>query len=652
MLQRRYNMFWAITITLICAVSLCCAQEAGVFWLDRLRLSGIYQEWGLPQAKRSVEGNPIKLKGRTFERGIGTHANSEIIIDLRRSALAFESVVGLDDEKTGEGSIVFQVWVDGRKIYDSGIMRGGDEPKEVKVDLRGAGQLMLRVTDAGDDINCDHADWADARLELDPASRESPRIFKFVDKEEPQIAESRPEEPGIHGPGIAGTTPGRPFIFLVPATGKKPLSFSAKNLPRNLVLDPVTGIITGSVEKPGTYEVEIFAQDSAKNKASRTLVIVAGQGSLCLTPPMGWNSWNIWAGDINEERVREAAESMVSTGLASHGYQYINIDDCWQGSRDEKGKIRPNAKFKDMKALADYVHGMGLRIGTYSSPGPKTCGGFEGSEGFEEKDAQTYAEWGMDYLKYDWCSCRDRDYKEPYKIMREALDKCGRDIVYSLCQYGGYDVWEWGADVGGNLWRTTGDIQASWTSMSGIGFRQDKIGDHAGPGHWNDPDMMVVGFVGAGNPRGRGPTPLSKNEQVTHVTLWCMLSAPLLLGCDLAKLDKFTIDLLTNDEVLDVSQDLLGKQAKRISVKEGTAGGFYGIEVWTKPLSDKTIAVGFFNRTPLGSEATVTWKEIGLSGAQPARDLWQRKDLGTFEDSFKCSVPAHGVVLVKIGAPK
>ncbi|PIV57182.1 alpha-galactosidase, partial [Candidatus Desantisbacteria bacterium CG02_land_8_20_14_3_00_49_13] len=375
-----------------------------MFWLDRLRLSGIYQEWGLPQAKRSVEGNPIKLKGRTFERGIGTHANSEIIIDLRRSALAFESVVGLDDEKTGEGSIVFQVWVDGRKIYDSGIMRGGDEPKEVKVDLRGAGQLMLRVTDAGDDINCDHADWADARLELDPASQENPRIFKFVDKEEPQIAESRPEEPGIHGPGIAGTTPGRPFIFLVPATGKKPLSFSAKNLPRNLVLDPVTGIITGSVEKPGTYEVEIFAQDSAKNKASRTLVIVAGQGSLCLTPPMGWNSWNIWAGDINEERVREAAESMVSTGLASHGYQYINIDDCWQGSRDEKGKIRPNAKFKDMKALADYVHGMGLRIGTYSSPGPKTCGGFEGSEGFEEKDAQTYAEWGMDCLKYDWCS--------------------------------------------------------------------------------------------------------------------------------------------------------------------------------------------------------------------------------------------------------
>ena len=227
-----------------------------------------------------------------------------------------------------------------------------------------------------------------------------------------------------------------------------------------------------------------------------------------------------------------------------------------------QGVIQTNEKFPDMKALADYVHSKGLKLGIYSSPGPKTCAGFAASYQNEEQDASTYASWGIDYLKYDWCSyggiAKDgslAELQKPYRVMRDALDECGRDIVYSFCQYGMGDVWKWGAEVGGNCWRTTGDINDSWGSMSGIGFGQDGHEKYASPGHWNDPDMLVVGKVGWGP--NLHPTGLTPNEQMTHISLWCLLSSPLLIGCDLSDMDQFTLDLLTNDEVLDVNQDPL-----------------------------------------------------------------------------------------------
>jgi alpha-galactosidase len=302
-----------------------------------------------------------------------------------------------------------------------------------------------------------------------------------------------------------------------------------------------------------------------------------------------------------------------------------------------------------MKALTDYVHRKGLKIGLYSSPGTKTCAGHEGSYQHEQQDAQRYAEWGFDYLKYDWCSYggiaprpNHEQLLKPYQVMRAALNSVPRDIVFSLCQYGMGDVWEWGAEVGGNCWRTTGDITDTWSSMAGIGFGQAGHEKFAGPGHWNDPDMLVVGYVGW-SARVR-PSRLSPNEQYTHISLWCLLCSPLLIGCDMTKLDDFTLGLLTNDEVLDVSQDPLGHQAGRIA-KEGMQ------EVWAKDLEDGSKAVGLFNRGEDDAVMTAKWTDLGLSGSNQVRDLWRQKDLGDFTGQFQASVQSHGVVLVKISKP-
>jgi alpha-galactosidase len=295
------------------------------------------------------------------------------------------------------------------------------------------------------------------------------------------------------------------------------------------------------------------------------------------------------------------------------------------------------------------VHSKGLKLGIYSSPGPQTCARFEGSYQHEEQDAKTYAKWGLDYLKYDWCSYGQiarnpklPDRQKPYAVMQAALAKTDRDIVYSLCQYGDGNVWEWGAEVGGNLWRTTGDITDTWGSLSGIGFNQNGHEKHAGPGHWNDPDMLVVGRVGWGP--NIHPSRLTQNEQITHITLWCLQSAPLLIGCDMSAMDKFTVDVLGNDEVIEVDQDPLGKPAGR-RAQDGR------LEVWARPLWDGTMAVGLFNRGVEAAKVTAKWSDLGLKGSQMVRDLWQQKNLGNFSESFSTMVPQHGAVLVKIGRP-
>ncbi len=349
---------------------------------------------------------------------------------------------------------------------------------------------------------------------------------------------------------------------------------------------------------------------------------------------------------------------MFTSGLSQHGWSYVNIDDCWEikpGSpdhllsgepRNANGMINTNTKFPDMHALSDYIHAKGLKMGIYSSPGPLTCAGYVASYMHESDDARQYASWGIDYLKYDWCSynqiAKDRSLPElqkPYIMMREALDMAPRDIVYSLCQYGMGNVWEWGEKVGGNSWRTTGDIEDTWESMSGIGFSQSGHEAYAGPGHWNDPDMLVVGKVGWGPTLH--PTRLTPNEQYTHISLWCLLSSPLLIGCDMTQMDDFTLGLLTNDEVIGVNQDALGKQARRVS-QEGE------LEVWAKEMEDGSYAVGLFNRGRWKKDVTVHWADLGLKGRRLVRDLWRQKDLGRFEAKFSEVVPRHGVVLVRI----
>lgn len=622
------------------------APPPGAIWLESLDLSTIEQEWGQPHAARSVDGNPLRIGQLEFPHGVGSHASSEWIIELEGAATSFHAAVGVDREVGERGTIEFSVWVDEREVARTGLLRGGEAPELLAVDLTGARTMMLVVESGPDDINYDHADWGGALLVLDPIATARPRSMKAPDEPLPDIFHAPRRQPRINAPYVTGATPGAPFLFRVPTTGEGPLRFSAVGLPAGLSLDPSTGIITGSLATEGRSEVRLTVRGTA-GEATSTLTIVGGTHRLALTPPMGWNSWNVWGTSVDDEKVRAAADWLVRSGLADRGYQYVNIDDAWEGERDEDGVLQPNEKFPDMRTLADYVNSKGLKLGIYSSPGPYTCAGYPGSYQHEVVDARTWAEWGIDLVKYDWCSyggiARDQslpELKKPYLVMREALDRCGRDIVYSLCQYGLGNVSEWGVEVGGNYWRTTGDITDSWSSMAGIGFGQSGLEPHAGPGHWNDPDMLVVGKVGWG-PSLR-ETKLSPNEQVTHITLWSMLAAPLLIGCDLTQLDELTLAVLTNPEVLEVDQDPLGVQAKRIAQVQQT-------EVWMRPLADGSKAVAFFNRGRRVAEVGVRWVELGLVGEQPVRDLWARTDLGVFDGGLRTEVPRHGAVLIKVG---
>ena len=365
----------------------------------------------------------------------------------------------------------------------------------------------------------------------------------------------------------------------------------------------------------------------------------AQTAKLAATPPMGWNSWNHFAGRVTDKDIRDSADMLVSTGMRDAGYIYVNIDDTWEAGRDAQGNILTNEKFPDMKALTAYVHSKGLKIGLYSSPGPKTCGGYEGSYQHEEQDAKTYADWGFDYLKYDLCGYRDimdkeagKDQDKGYAMMRaaytkmdKALKATGRPIVFSLCQYGWDSVWKWGPSVDGNLWRTTGDIDDSYRRMAEIGFSQAGLAKYAGPGHWNDPDMLEIG-------NGK----MTTDEYTTHMTLWAILAAPLLAGNDLTKMSPADKAILTNKDVIAIDQDPLGKQGDRVSAE----GPF---EVWSKPLKDGSVAVALFNRgEDTEKMALPTAAAISLKNIKSIHDVWSPGD--TTKGPW--IVPGHGVELL------
>jgi len=449
-------------------------------------------------------------------------------------------------------------------------------------------------------------------------------------------------KPRLNSAAIYGARPGRPFLYKIPATGMGPLTYEASGLPAGLTLDRSTGIITGQTDQAGDYHVQ-FTVTNKLGSASRAFTIRIGS-LIGLTPVLGWNSWNAWGLSVDDKKVRVSAREMADQ-LSAHGWAYINIDDGWEApNRGADGQIHTNNKFPDLKATADYVHSLGLKFGIYSSPGPTTCGGYLGSWQHELQDARSYGNWGIDYLKYDLCSYRNLPgfepsldaLQKPYIVMRAALDSVPRDIIFSFCQYGMGDVWTWGARVGGNSWRTTGDINDSWESMSDIGFNQDKMAPFAEPGHFNDPDMLVVGRVGWGS--NQHDTHLTPDEQYTHISLWCLLSAPLLIGCDLGHLDNFTLSLLTNDEVLAVDQDSLGISARRVLKTDS-------FEVWEKKLADGGVAVGLFNTTSRYLGIPLDRGQLGLTGYDRIRDLWRQKIVDPKDLSGK--IPPHGVRLLK-----
>jgi alpha-galactosidase len=372
---------------------------------------------------------------------------------------------------------------------------------------------------------------------------------------------------------------------------------------------------------------------------------VYGQPKLAATPPMGWNSWNHFAGHVTDADVRSAADMLVSTGMRDAGYIYVNVDDTWQGTRDAQGVLHTNERFPDMKDLGDYVHSKGLKFGIYSSPGAKTCGGYAGSLGHEEQDAKMYAGWGVDFLKYDLCSFQqnmneaqaahpdDPDAAKnlmiaAYRKMGAALKATGRPIVYSLCQYGVDQPWKWGPELGANMWRTTDDIDDTYGRMVTIGFSQAGLAKYAAPGHWNDPDMLEIG-------NGK----MTEDEYRTHMTLWVILAAPLLAGNDLSKMSDADKALLMNKEAIAIDQDPLGKQGDRLY----QSGDF---DVWTKPLSGGRVAVGLFNRSWDNRDVSVDLKEIGFAGGANLRDVWKSKDLGHRTGVYKERLPKHGASLL------
>lgn len=347
---------------------------------------------------------------------------------------------------------------------------------------------------------------------------------------------------------------------------------------------------------------------------------------------MGWNTWYGYLCKVTDSDVRAQADAMVQNGMKAAGYEYVNIDDCWQGQRDSQGVIQSNSNFQDMKALGDYIHSKGLKFGIYSSPGPKTCAGYEGSYRHEEQDAKTYAAWGVDFLKYDWCSAAEvykpSEMQAAYQKMHDAILRAGRPMVYSLCQYGLERVWTWAASVGGNIWRTTGDLDYNYDRVSLVGFQQNGLERFARPGHWNDPDMLLVGL-------GK----ISSDENRSQMSLWCLLAAPLIASVDLRKITPEMLAILTNRELIAVDQDPAGIQGHRVA-EEGP------LEVWVKLLADGSKAVGLFNRGEATMTVTAYFKDVGVGETASVRDLWAGKDLGQFQGSFSALVPKRGVVMV------
>lgn len=660
---RRSPHLWCLPLAL-CALAnpVRCQDGDATIFLSELALDHIRQGWGVPRQDRAVTGRPLAIAGQGFEHGLGTHAPSRLWIELGGCGRQLLASVGVDDgATTTHASLSFTVYGDGNKLWESGVMHRGDAAKTVALDLVGLQRLLLLVGDAGDGIDSDHADWADARIVY---RGKPPECIDAPPEPAVILTPPPPAAPRIHGPAVTGCRPGHPFLYRIPATGERPMQFTVDGLPPTLRLDAATGILSGEAPPRGRHRVVLHAKNR-EGPAERELFIVAGD-TLALTPPMGWNHWYAHYDRITDALVRQAADAMVSTGMADVGYQYVNIDDCWMNApshrdplrvgplRDEQGDLVPNAHFPDMAALTAYVHDKGLKAGIYSSPGPLTCGGFAASYGHEAADARRFVAWGFDFLKYDWCSYggvvqgdRSRDaLQKPYRLMGGILQAESRDVVFNLCQYGMGNVSEWGAEVGGHCWRTAGDL----------GFELDRIFDVAlaniahrawsKPGAFNDPDYLQIGAIGdarsGGEPR---PCPLTPNEQYAFMSLWCLMAAPLIYSGDMRQLDPFTLNVLCNPEVIAVDQDELGQCARHVAL---------GAESFAlvKDLADGSHAVGLFHRGEFATELDVTWESLGLSGPLRARDLWRQQDLGEPGEGITTTVGRHGAAMLRLAGDR
>jgi len=527
-------------------VSSCNNGPKRELWLDEVYKDSCFvQDWGIPQINQSVVWTPLTVNGVVYERGIGAHSISRMLYDLGGKAVSVSGLVGADDNNLYAGKLQFKIIGDKKELWKSGVMQKGDPVKEFNVNLSGIDKVLLLVEECGDGIMYDHADWLNVKFVTRGEITPIPAWPKPVAKEKYILTPEAPETPRINNPLVYGARPGNPFLMTIMASGNRPMTFEASGLPAGLKLDTSTGFITGKTELRGDFKVLLKAMNE-KGVAEKEITLKIGD-RIALTPPMGWNSWNCWGLSVDDEKVREAAR-MMNEKLHAYGWTYVNIDDGWEAAeRTKQGELLSNEKFPDFKGLADYIHSLGLKFGIYSSPGPTTCGDYLGSYQHEEIDARTWGRWGVDYLKYDHCGyhavqkdSEEKTIREPYIVMRDALDKVDRDIVYCV-GYGAPNVWNWAREAGGELWRTTRDITDEWNVVTAIGCFQDVCAQATAPGNYNDPDMLVVGKLGKAWREKVHESALTPDEQYSHISLWCILSAPLLIGCDMSDIDDFTL---------------------------------------------------------------------------------------------------------------
>lgn len=661
--KRNFTLLAAIMAVFL-SIQSCNNGPIKEVWIDELGSSSCYvQDWGTPQINKSVVWTPLTVNGVVYERGIGAHSIGRMLFDLDGKALSISGLAGADDNNLYAGKFQFKIIGDRKELWKSGVVKKGDPIQEFNVDLSGIDKVLLLVEECGDGIMYDHADWINVKVTTRGEVKPIPACPKAIAKEKYILTPQSPEHPIINNPLVYGARPGNPFLWTIMATGQRPMKFEASGLPDGLKLDQTTGFITGKAKTKGEYKVLLKATND-KGRDEKEVLFKIGD-EIALTPPMGWNSWNCWGLSVDDEKVRDAAR-MMNDKLHAHGWTYVNIDDGWEAKeRTKQGEILSNEKFPNFKALTDYIHSLGLKFGIYSSPGHITCGGHVGSYQHEEIDAKTWEKWGVDYLKYDHCgyleiqkNSEEKSIQEPYIVMRKALDKVNRDIVYCV-GYGAPNVWNWGEQAGGNQWRTTRDITDEWNVVTAIGFFQDVCAPATAPGKYNDPDMLVIGKLGKGWGEKVHDSYLTADEQYSHLSLWSILSAPLLIGCDMANIDDFTLNLLTNREVIAVNQDPLVAPAVKIMTENG--------QIWYKKLYDGSYAVGLFHVDPYfilwdqdSAEAIqnetykmqLDFSKLGIQGEVTVRDLWRQKDLGNFTNNFQADIPYHGVKFVKVTPKK
>ena len=672
-----------ITLSILAVVLMFTDRISGAaesIWLTQLDLANLHFEgWGRPQVDKSFTGKPLSVAGQKFAHGIGTRALTLLWLELDGRVEKFTGAVGVDDSAPdAAASACFSIVGDGRMLWTSGPIKRGEPARPVDLSLKGVRSVLLKVDHIGESHSFDHVDWADAQFVVLGAP---PRTVNTPHEEQVILTPKPPRAPLINGPKVYGCRPGHPFLYRIPATGQRPMQFAADNLPAGLRLDAATGIITGTVPDRGTYLVTLHASNP-HGSATHEFKIVSGD-TLALTPSMGWNHWYAHHNRVTDTMMREAADVMVASGMADVGYSYVNIDDCWMNTspeikrnpdplrvgpfRDATGNILPNKHFPDMRALTDFIHAKGLKAGIYSSPGPLTCGGYCGSYQHEEQDARQFAEWGFDFLKYDWCSynhiatggdpnatniclwCKTeldlQTLQKPYRLMGDILKNQPRDIVFNLCQYGMGNVWEWGTQVGGQSWRTGDDLCGDLNRLFPVALKNATHRLWSKPGAWNDPDYLLIGYIGDTPYTGAlKPCPLTPTEQYSFMSLWSLMAAPLVFSGDMGHLDEFTLNVLCNPEVIAVDQDPFGECAQVVKLTEDTF-------LMVKRLDDGSKAVGLCNRGETTEVVTSSWSDIGVTGKQVVRDLWRQKNIGTFEDQFRATVPRHGVVLVRLLTP-